>query len=232
MPLSGISGWMAEKFVDGQMMHVDGLLVAGALEIAWPSTTTSQLAFHDGHPSYSVQLHPADPAVAEARAIVEAALSALPCPGLTIFHAEIWRLSDNTLVLNEIASRLGGGKIRATVAAAFGTDMAQRYVQGTLMPECLAADIPAPAPRRAAGFVIVPPGRGTVVSVAAIPGWLRDTLAEASVTARPGQTFNEPAASAADTVAACVATGSDHSEVKARLESFVAWSRLAISYRC
>lgn len=232
MPLSGMSGWMAEEFVDGQMMHVDGLLAVGGMEIAWPSTVTSQLAFHDGHPTFSIQLDAADPAVTEARAVVEAALKALPCPDLTIFHAEIWRLSDNSLALNEIASRLGGGKIRATIAAAFGTDMAQRYVQGTVMPDCLAADIPAAAPRQTAGFVTIPPGRGTVVSVSDIPEWLRGGLVEASVTARPGQAFTGPAVSAADTIAACVATGSDRVEVMTRLESFVEWSGHAISYRC
>jgi ATP-grasp domain len=230
MPLSGISGWMAEKFVDGQMLHVDGLLTAGGLEIAWPSTLTSQLAFQDGQPTFSVHLDAADPAVAEARAIVEAALQALPCPGLTIFHAEIWRLSDSSLALNEIASRLGGGRIRATIAAAFGTDMAQRYVQGTVMPDCLAFDIPAAAPRQVAGFVTVPPGQGTVAAVLDIPGWLRGSLVEASVTARPGQAFTGSAASAADSVAACVATGRDRAEVLTRLSSFAQWSGQAISY--
>jgi hypothetical protein len=230
VPLGEMPAWMVEKFVHGQMMHVDGLLTADRMEIAWPSTLTSQLDYHNGNPTFSVHLDAADPAVAEARSVVQAALRALPCPDLTIFHAEIWRLNDNSFLLNEIASRLGGGKIRATITAAFGTDMVQRYVQAAVMPDRFAAHIPAAVPRRPAGFVTIPPATGTVVSVANIPERLRNSLIEASVTAKPGQTFAEGAVSAADTMAAAVAIGENRMEVMTRLNNFVEWSNGAISY--
>lgn len=230
LPFGGMSGWMAEKFVSGQMMHVDGILAGGDMEIAWPSTLTSQLAFHDGHPTFSIHLDAADPAVARARSVVQAALHALPCPALTIFHAEIWRLNDDSLALNEIASRLGGGRIRTTIAATFGTDMARRYVQGAVSPGVLAADIPAAVPRKLGGFVTIPPVKGRIESVADIPEWLRGELVEASVSAKPGQAFPGDAVSAADSMAVAVATGNDRTEVMARLNSFVEWSCGAISY--
>jgi hypothetical protein len=230
VPLGGMPGWMVEQFVDGQMMHVDGLLAAGHLEIAWPSTITSQLAFHNGSPTFSIHLNTADPAVAEARSVVHAALKALPCPDLTIFHAEIWRLTDGSMALNEIASRLGGGRIRTAITAAFGTDMAQRYIQAAVNPDFLTENIPAAIPQRLAGFVTIPPAKGKIASVAEIPVWLSGGLVETSVTTRPGQVFTDGAVSAADTIAAAVATGDDRAAVMARLNSFVEWCYGAISY--
>jgi hypothetical protein len=230
MPLTGISGWMAEKFVAGEMLHVDGIIRSGELEICWPSTITSLLEFHRRDPTISVLLDARDPVTARARSAVAAALRALPAPEFAIFHAELWRRPDGSLVLNEIASRIGGGKIRATIAAAFGTDMLQRFVLGSAYPERLGEQVPAAVPARAAGFVLIPPGSGTVGTVPGLPRRFQSGgFVEAAVTAQPGQVF-AGAASSIESVAACVAAGSARPEVRSLLDSFAEWSLDAISF--
>jgi biotin carboxylase len=229
-PLAQISGWMAEKFVAGQMLHVDGIIRHGSLEIAWPSTITSLLAFHDGEPTVSLLLDVGDPAVPQAVALVAAALRALPSPDLGIFHAELWRTGDDSLVLNEVASRLGGGKIRTTIAAAFGTDMLERFVLATVFPGQLADQAPSAAPAQAAGFVLIPPPHGTVSKVPDLPARFRgDEFREAAVTAVSGQMLRG-ASSSVETIASCVAVGSDRPHVMKLLQEFIEWTQTAISY--
>jgi carbamoyl-phosphate synthase L subunit-like protein len=230
LPLGQISWWMAEKFVAGEMLHVDGMIRDGELEIAWPSTITSMLAFHQATPTVSLLLDEQDPAVTGIVTLVSRALRALPTPGFAIFHAEVWRTPGGGLVLNEIASRLGGGKIRTTIEAAFGTDMLERFVRGSVFPERVAAERPATTPAHAAGFVLLPPRRGTVPEVPAVPGRFRGgQFREAAVTARPGQAFNG-AASSVEGIASCVAVGSDRPHVMKLLDEFAEWAQSAITY--
>lgn len=226
--LAEVSNWMVEAFVDGEMLTVDGILNGEEFDICWPSSTSSCLAFTSAGATVSGTLDPGDPAVAACRALVYAALRALPHPDLTLFHAEVWRRPDGTFWMNEIASRQGGARIGPMIRHAFGVPLAGRYAAGSVYPARMRSDVPPPVPLHPAGYALVPPSAGTVVALpdpADTPAW--PWLLNIEVNAQLG-TRCEPAQSAADAVASAVVTGDDHAGVLRHCAEFIDWIGCAL----
>ena len=111
---------MVEKLVEGRLYHVDGLVVEGRIEIAVPSTYLfSQRKAVRG----SRTMEKEESLYRRLRAVVESALGALPSPGSFSFHAEVFHTAEDEILVNEIASRTGGGKIGATVGVVAGMNL-------------------------------------------------------------------------------------------------------------
>ncbi|WP_152627393.1 hypothetical protein [Streptacidiphilus melanogenes] len=228
LPLSDISTWMVESFVEGEMLHVDGLYNAGEMEIAWPSTITSLLGFHERRPTFSAMLDPDDPAVADCRDLVRRSLEGLPSTELAIFHAELWRTPDGTLLMNEIAARQGGGKIGPAVRAAFDVHLMRRYVRLAVLGQ--EEPTPPARPRQCAGWALIPPHTGTVLAASQPDGHFdQGWMVEASVSVRARDRLYG-AGSSIDAVASCLVTGDTRAEVLDRLEQFADWAGNAVRY--
>jgi hypothetical protein len=111
---------MVEKLVEGRLYHVDGLVVEGRIEIVVPS---AYLFSERKAVRGSRTMEKEEPLYGRLRAVVESALAALPSPGSFSFHAEIFHTAEDEILVNEIASRTGAGKIGAAVGVVAGMNL-------------------------------------------------------------------------------------------------------------
>ena len=120
-PSSGYVGdLMVEKFVEGRLYHVDGLVVEGRIEISVPC---AYLFSERKAVRGSRTMEKEEPLYRRLRAVVESTLGALPSPGSFSFHAEVFHTAEDEILVNEIASRTGGGKIDAAVGVVAGMNL-------------------------------------------------------------------------------------------------------------
>jgi biotin carboxylase len=209
---------IVECYVENQMYHVDGLVVGGRTVLSWPAITTSCLGFTEGETLTSALLDPDDPRCEPTRRLVGDALRALPTPDMAIFHAEVFDSPDHGLLLNEIACRIGGGRIKATLRAGFGVDITELYLRNLVHGD---ADLAVPpAPTRMAGHVLFPVLPGTLVRAETdcpVPGVEQFVLAK-----RVGARLTGPANSV-DSLADAVVTGVSRAAVAATMDEVAKW---------
>jgi hypothetical protein len=210
---------LAEQYVEHELLHVDGIVVAGETRLMWASTQgdSTCLDIKRGRALHSCLLDPDDPLLEPARDLTRRALAALPTPDTAMFHAEVFRTPEGRLVFNEVASRLGGGMIEDVLTLGFGVFLIEAYVRsftGNAVPR-----IPA-TPERIAGLSLFPPRPGTLVAIpeeCPVPG-----IAAYRRHAEPG-TVLEPATLSVDKIGSVLATGGSRAEVEAVLAEALAW---------
>ena len=226
------SPWMAESFVDGRMFQVDGVYHGGVAEVCWPTAVSSLVACFDGQAVTSVTLAAGDRLVPRIQALVTAALNALPDPdGPVVFHAEVWRDAHGDLLMNEIASRIGGGLTRDLIELAFGgVDLVRRYVECTVDEQASARPLPR-LPVRVAGEAGIPPRHGRLLMPPPLPQELAEApwMRRAEITGVPGRVYRG-AATSVDTVAQCLVTASSPQQATERLALFTAWCEANLTY--
>ncbi|MFI6015460.1 hypothetical protein ACIBAG_42995 [Streptomyces sp. NPDC051243] len=210
---------LAEKYIEHELIHIDGLVVAGETLLMWPSThgRTTCLDFKEGGALQSSLLDPADPLLTPVRDLTRQALAALPTPDTCMFHAEVFLDADRRLVFNEIASRMGGGLIEGVLRLGFGITLPEVYVgalSGRTPPR-----IPA-EPVQIAGWSLFPPRAGTLVEIpdtCPVPG-----ISVYSRHAEPG-TVLEAAQLSVSKIGSVLATGHARDEVETALTEALAW---------
>lgn len=122
---------LAEVFIDHQLVHVDGVIFEERVIASWPSYSTPGLGFHERHFNRSTMFEREDPNFDSVTKLVHDTLRALPTPRVTIFHAEVFIAKTGKLFLNEIASRMGGGRIKTMWQAAFGINLEEWHVRNS-----------------------------------------------------------------------------------------------------
>ncbi|WP_432723862.1 ATP-grasp domain-containing protein [Jeongeupia wiesaeckerbachi] len=111
-------GYEVEQFVSGDILHFDGLMLNGELKLVVTSKYVGNcLDFAKGQPLGSVQIDTSD----ELRDWSLAVLRAIEL-NTGSFHLEAI-LSDNGLVFLEIANRVGGAEVVASVELATGVHL-------------------------------------------------------------------------------------------------------------
>jgi hypothetical protein len=230
VPFGASFPWMAESFVSGRILQVDGIWTAGRVEINWPTSVGDLLDWKHGDSCLSIGLEADNPGVPPVQELVVNALKALPDPdGPIVYHAEVWERDDGQLAMNEVAARVGGALTREMVRAAFDVDLVERFVQGTIDPEVFEDPTPD-RPKRLAGEIVVPLRIGEVVAIDDLPRELRAPwFLNVTISAQPGKRYRGSAYSS-DFAAACVAVGADSAEVSARLLEFKDWAEASIHY--
>jgi len=141
-----------EAFVDGPILHVDGVmrdgLPAGLRVSRYVGTC---LGFARGRPLGSVTLEPG-PEAARMEAFARASLAAL---GLTdgAFHLELIDSPDLGPCFLEVGARIGGGEIPFTSLEVFGIDLLALWLAVEF-----GEPLPPPGPSKAphAGFLMIP----------------------------------------------------------------------------
>ncbi|MFH0246328.1 ATP-grasp domain-containing protein [Streptomyces sp. HK10] len=208
---------MVETLVPNEMFNVDGLVLDGRVHLCWPSSTTSALGFQDGQCLVAATLDHDDPDRARLTELVEQAVRALPTPPTTAFHAEVFKLPDGSLLLNEIGSRMGGAYVQDQLVHSFGVDPLRAQ------SAWLVGGDPPRLPDRpvtSSGYALIPPAPGRLVRAprtCPLPGI---TLFEVAV---PDGTVVTEARSSVDSLAAFVAVGAGRAEVLDTLWRAVEW---------
>ncbi|UNO43221.1 hypothetical protein [Streptomyces sp. MST-110588] len=161
--LPGDGTWLAERFVDGVVCHVDGLMAKGEVLHAIASRylhTNLDTATY-GAPSISAMLAASDPLagrLAEAGAAVVAALPAVD--EVTAFHAEFFHPPHGEPLLCEIACRPGGCGIVEAYELATGVNLYAAHLRGQAGLPVDVPDRDGARPRYGWGWF--PPRRGTL----------------------------------------------------------------------
>lgn len=215
---------LAEAYVEHELFHIDGLIVAGTTLLVWPSACTSALTYREGTVFTSTTLDAHDPLTEPLRELTLRAVRALSAWPTLTFHAEVFRTADGTLLLNEIASRVGGGKIYETVRLATGVDLVREYIQA--VGDAGVHRPPVDRPERTAGFALFPGSPGTLAAAPA-----EGTCDVAGVDQYrlnvPVGTFLGVAEHSSARIASVVVGGEDRAAAGAVLAEAVDWFRAA-----
>lgn len=154
-----------ERFVEGPMYIVDGLVIDKELVAAYPSRYVNDcLSFRTTHYLGTVMLGESNPMASRLIDYTKNVLAHLPTPADTTFHLEVFHTPEDDLVLCEVASRTAGGMIPATLRAATGLDIDRAWFNAQLgAPQTFPA-LGRPSARCASHVLIYPRG-GTLASL-------------------------------------------------------------------
>lgn len=210
---------LAERYIEHELLHVDGIVVDGETRLMWASTQGDSICLDikQGRALHSCLLDPDDPLLEPARELTRRALAALPTPETSMFHAEIFLTADGGMVFNEVASRAGGGMIEDVLELGFGAFLPEVYVRS------LSGNGPPalpPAPERIAGLSLMPPRAGTLLAIpeeCPVPG-----IAAYGRHAEPGAVLRDAELSV-EKIGSFLATGASRQEVETALSEAMAW---------
>ncbi|WP_211749306.1 carboxylate--amine ligase [Paenibacillus sp. Marseille-Q4541] len=201
-----------EIFIEGDMYHIDGLIVDSEIRFIWPSKYINGcLSFQDKTFNGSYLLDESNPLFNRLITFVKEALILLPTPKDTSFHAEVFHTPSDELIFCEIASRTGGGLIRETIKGSFDLDLTQASVQAQCgLKNGLADEYPC---LTAGGFILIPTQEGVLISLPEkYPEWVTLKVIEGS----PGQRFTD-SDSSVDTIASFRIQGDSQTQVEKRI---------------
>lgn len=119
-----LNNFEIEKYIDGEMYHIDGLFYNRKLQFLWPSKyVNTVMNFKKNTFIAGYSLDPKNKLVSRLQQFVTDALVALNGPKTYPFHAEVWHTKDDKLVFCEVACRTGGGGIPNQIKELFGIDL-------------------------------------------------------------------------------------------------------------
>lgn len=207
-----------ETFVDGQMYHVDGLVIDGQLVFIHPFRYVNDcLSFRKNEFSGSLTVARDNPLYEPLIDAARKVIAALPSPPNMAFHAELWHTKAGELVFCEIASRTGGGMISSTICHAFDFNIDREW----MLAECrLPRTFVAPTSHRPGGGVVIPPLAGVLerLPLGGEPAYVRETQITGSV----GQRFHGGVKSGLF-LAGYVVAGDSEDEVAQNMAGVASW---------
>ncbi|MEU1148798.1 acetyl-CoA carboxylase biotin carboxylase subunit family protein [Streptomyces sp. NPDC005863] len=218
-----------ERFVEGRMYVVDGLVAEGAPVATFASRYLNDcLSFHDGVYLGSAQLASNHPLTNRLITYAHTVLASLPTPECTTFHLEVFHTPDDRLVLCEVGSRTGGALTSPAIHAATGFSLDEQWFRAQVAPRTLSTARPhGVAPGRSAGWVVFYPERATL---AALPQNPPPFVAEERLRATIGAPY-EGGVKSAHYLAAYVLTGADDEEIERNAQELARWFGAGVRWR-
>jgi hypothetical protein len=210
--------WEVEKFVEGDLYHVDGFIYHGELIFTSSSKyVESCLSFHEeGNFTGSYITDQSTDLSKRLSDRVAEHLRIMSPPLHTPFHAEFFHTPDDKLILCEVASRTGGGRVNIQIEQSFGINLNKSWIYAQLG---LPVELPSGGrkqvlPHILTGAALLPPSRGVFggFSSDTWPDW----VTEYRLLAKPGDYFDGPKSSV-DHIASLVVVGNTEKEVEERL---------------
>ena len=210
-----------ERFVDGTMYVVDGLVSDGELVAGFVSRYLNDcLSFQSGVFLGEAQLTTDDPLFPRLMNYARDVLAALPTPRCTTFHLEVFRTPSDDLVFCEIASRTGGALTTAAVRAATGFDLDHEWFRAQVGQSRVADATPAVVAGLCAGWVLFYPEAGTLQAIPTEPA--PSFVVEQRSRATIGETYHGGYKSG-HYLLAYVVSGHDADDVARNADELAAW---------
>lgn len=209
--------WEVEKFVQGDLYHVDGFVYNG--EIVFTSVckyVESCLSFHEeGKFTGSFMIDQSSDIARRLSDRTAEHIRIMAPPLHTPFHAEFFHTPDDKIILCEIASRTGGGRINNQIEQAFGVNLNKTWIYTQLgLPLSLPLGGRAEVrPHTLAGNALLPPRRGVFQGFSTT--W-PEYVTEYRLLAKPGDRFDGPKSSV-DHIASLLLIGTSDQQVEERL---------------
>jgi len=218
-----------EKFVEGPMYHIDGVVYKDNVSISWPSCYLNFCGdFKKEKFNASYTLHPKNVLVPRLQKYIKEVIGALGGPEFFPFHAEVWHTPDDKLVLCEIASRVGGASIRHVLEAQFGVLFDRLWVQAQVHDPIAYEHLQQPAESKtpqhpSAGWIIIFPENGKLLArPEKTEAEKFDYVLKYFPIASPGVEY-KTAKHSADAVAHFVVKGESEEEVKTNMVNVYKW---------
>lgn len=159
---------MVEKYIDGEMYHIDGLIINSEISFIQPSKYRSTcLDWSLGGFTASYLLEKKNPLFESLSSFVKEAIEKLSLPHNTPFHAEVFVTKEGGLVFNEVGSRVPGG--RSNYEIFYGTGI--NFNKVTVRNQCGIKEQICYNQKYLTGHIYIPPKNGTLID---IPSEIKD----------------------------------------------------------
>lgn len=152
-----------ETFVEGQMYHIDGLVVNDEIIFIQPYKYVNDcLAYRKNTFLGGRSVSPNDKIYHDLIDTVKKVITHLPSPKNMAFHAEVWEKSNGELVFCEIASRPGGATVGLSIEYGFNFNIDKLW----LLVECgLYNSFRGTFKYKPTGWLVIPPQGGVLVDM-------------------------------------------------------------------
>jgi len=165
----GVIDLEIEKFIVGDMYHIDGFVHKGDIKIMWPSKYVNTCVGYLEHPFLgSYTLDSTNPLTPRLQRCTESILRSLDAPPSFSFHVEIFYTPDDDFVFCEAACRTGGAKVCDAILELFEVNLNKAIVQAQCEDECtspLPTQYGEKIPQRNSGWIVMYPKVGRIESV-------------------------------------------------------------------
>jgi hypothetical protein len=156
------SNFMIEKFVDGEMYHIDGLIINKEVKIIFPSKyRTDCIDWSKGGFTASYMLEEENKLYTPLCSFVKTSLNKMSLPEYSPFHAEVFVSNNGNFTFNEVGSRVPGG--RSNYEFLQGTGLNLNEI--TVRQQCNLKVNELEAKRKIAGHIYIPPKKGKLINL-------------------------------------------------------------------
>jgi hypothetical protein len=214
------TAYMVEKFVPGEMLHIDGLQIDSQVRFMLASEYINGcLAFQEQKFLGSVMLDQEGELAQRVKAMTRHILQNMPLPCNSSFHLELFLTPSGQLVFCEIASRTGGALVPEAIETAVGIN-SDRVVALAQCEQPVAHLLDSvDSPPRVAGWVLIPP-RSAIL-----------TSAPLAIECKNVSHYHAPelpkdctgALHSTDAICSFVVSGASYADARATLIEQVAW---------
>ncbi len=156
---------LAEKFLFGEICHIDGLVLDGEIQVISPARYVNNCLNFVGGAFLGSYTLSDDNALCKRLKTFAADLveNVYPMPSNSLFHIETFVTPANDIVLCEIACRLGGNGINEEVRLSRGVDMKWEYLKREMGVSAAGEGVQRPSTGRLGGRLLIPPRDGVLV---------------------------------------------------------------------
>lgn len=222
-----VDGWMIEKFIAGDMYHVNGVIAEDGAEFFAPCAYINNALDYQTAGIFGSRTMEADSALAQRLvAFTRRTIAALPAAPALGFHAEIFHTADDRLLLCEIAARTAGSLTGELIEHTWGINIHQAWIQscaglsGRLNVKT--------GPREYAASIRVPV---RAAQLAALPDTVPfDWVATLCLAGRVGQRYAQATTYTDDVVSAVITAGSD-AQLTQRIPQFIDWLNKSVLWK-
>jgi hypothetical protein len=215
-----------EKFIEGDMYHVDGIFVNN--EVMFSSVSryiNGCLAFQHGDSLGSVVINKNSNLSERLNENLISVLRALPGSNIIAFHAEFFHTKEDRIIFCEIASRIGGARVNDTIEKVYGINLVKTWIRIQNGLEIQVNNAPNP---QLGGWLIIPPIEGLIVDLpASVPF---DWVVDYKPMVQKGQSI-KMAKTSIDNIASMIVEGDSEDIIESRLKELDQWYRSSVKIK-